>query len=79
MTAIPPPLVHAVRPVYARLLRAAYGSRGLPWRINGERFRIDPGVRHLMPHENERTLFQFLRREIVPGSVVFDIGSFLGT
>jgi FkbM family methyltransferase len=72
-------VVGAVRPAYARLLQAVYGSRGLPWRINGEPIRIDPSVRHLAPRENERVLFDYLRANIAPGDVVFDIGSFLGT
>ncbi len=68
-----------LRPLYAGWLRAAYGRRGLPWHVNGESFRIDPSVRHLVPHESEASLFQFLRSGIRPGDVVLDIGAFLGT
>jgi FkbM family methyltransferase len=35
-------------------------------------------VRRFIPHENETTLFAFLRDHIQPGDLVFDIGSFLG-
>jgi len=71
-------LVRTLRPAYSRCLRAAYGRRGLPWSVNGERVRIDPDVRHLMPRENEPDLHRFLRDNIRPGDVVFDIGAFLG-
>jgi FkbM family methyltransferase len=69
---------HALRALYGVGLRAAFGRRGLPWRVNGETFRIDPRVRRFVPHESETTLFAFLREHIRPGDVVFDIGSFLG-
>ena len=72
------PIVRALRPTYGLALRAVYGRRGLPWRVNGEQFRIDPRVRRYMPHENERHLFAFLREHICPGDVIFDLGSFLG-
>jgi FkbM family methyltransferase len=72
-------LVRALRPAYARWLRAAYGRRGLPWHINGEPIRIDPDARHLVPQENERPLFEYLRQHISPGDVVLDIGAFIGT
>lgn len=71
--------VGVLRPAYAAWLRAVYGRRGLPWRINGEPLRIDPSVRHMVPRENERPLFDYLRSHIQPGDVVFDIGAFLGT
>lgn len=71
-------IVRTLQPLYGLGLRAAYGRRGLPWRVNGQLFRIDPRVRRLVPHENEAALFEFLRVNIRPGDVVFDIGSFLG-
>jgi len=70
--------VAVLRPLYAGWLRTAYGRRGLPWHVNGEPLRIDPSVRHLIPHESENSLFQFLRRQIRAGDVVLDIGAFFG-
>jgi FkbM family methyltransferase len=51
----------------------------LPWHLNGEPLRIDPTVRHMIPQENERPLFDYLRTSIRRGDLVFDIGAFLGT
>ena len=70
--------VSMLRPIYSRWLRTAYGRHGVPWHVNGEPIRIDPDARHLVPHDNELALFQFLRDQIAPGDVVFDIGAFLG-
>jgi FkbM family methyltransferase len=70
--------VAMLRPIYSAYLGAAYGRRGMPWRVNGELLRIDPRARHLIPQENERPLFEFLRAGIRPGDTVFDIGAFLG-
>jgi len=71
--------VRMVRPLYSAWLNAAYGRRGMPWRLNGEGLRIHPTVRHLIPQENERPLFEYLRSAIRPGDLDFDIGAFLGT
>jgi FkbM family methyltransferase len=71
--------VRALRPLYAFCLHAAYGGRGIPWHVNGEAIRIDPRVRHLIPHENERPLFDFFRRHVRQGDFVLDVGAFLGT
>ena len=71
--------VRILRPAYAAWLNAAYGRRGMPWRLNGEPLRIHPTVRHLIPQENERSLFDYLRSAMRPGDLVFDIGAFLGT
>lgn len=72
-------VISALQPVYARYLNAVCGRRGLPWHVNGERLRIHPSTRHLLPHENEPALFAFLREQVQPGQVVLDIGAFLGT
>lgn len=50
----------------------------MPWRVHDEIVRIDPGVRHLVPHASEDALFEFLKRHVMPGDIVLDIGSFLG-
>ena len=71
-------IVRALRPLHTRWLRTRYRHRGMPWEVNGERLRIDPDSRHLVPRRSEVPLFEFLRDGIRPGAVVLDIGSFLG-
>lgn len=66
------------RRAYAGLLRARFGRTGMPWRVHDDTVRIDPRVRHLVPHDSEEALHRFIRRAIVPGDVVLDVGSFLG-
>ena len=68
----------AAQRAYAVALRARYGRAGMPWRVHDEIVRIDPRVRHLVPHASENALFQFIHREVAPGDVVLDVGAFLG-
>lgn len=63
---------------YGRMLDALYSKRGLPWRVHDEIVRIDPRVRHLVPHEPEPALVSFLKQTIGPGDVVLDVGAFAG-
>lgn len=63
---------------YGQMLRAIYSRQGLPWAVHGEVVRIDPQARHLVPHEAETALFEFLGRTIRPGDVVLDVGAFVG-
>lgn len=63
---------------YGRVLRALYSRRGLPWKVHDQVIRIDPRVRHLVPHEPEPALFEFLEYTIQPGDVVLDVGAFVG-
>jgi FkbM family methyltransferase len=63
---------------YGRTLRALYSRSGLPWNVHDEVVRIHPAVRHLVPHEPEPALFQFLRQTIRQGDVVLDVGAFVG-
>lgn len=68
----------AAQRAYAVVLRARYGRAGMPWRVHDEIVRIDPRVRHLVPHGSENALFQFIHRAVAPGDVVLDVGAFLG-
>lgn len=70
--------VRAGRAVYSRCFWWIAAERGIKWRVNGEIIRIDPRVRHLIPHVNEPVLFDFLRSHIRSGDIILDIGSFIG-
>lgn len=50
----------------------------MPWRVHDHSIRIDPRVRRLVPHDSEEALYRFIQREVVPGAIVLDVGSFLG-
>jgi FkbM family methyltransferase len=67
-----------VQRVYAAGLRARYSRTGMPWQVHDQTVRIDPTVRHLVPHASEAALFAFIKRHVTTGDVVLDVGSFLG-
>jgi FkbM family methyltransferase len=66
------------RGAYAAALRTRYAHRGMPWRVHDQTVRIDPRVRHLVPHESESALYDFVRSHVAPGAQVLDVGAFLG-
>lgn len=66
------------RAMYSAVLRACYTRTGLPWAVHDAVVRIDPRVRHLVPHANEPEVFRFIHRSIAPGDAVLDVGAFLG-
>lgn len=68
----------AAERAYAIGLRARYGRTGMPWRLHSEIVRIDPAVRHLVPHSSEPALFEFIKGRVSSGETVLDVGSFLG-
>src|SRR5947208_1767698 len=60
----------AAQRVYALALHARYGRAGMPWRVHDLTVRIDPRVRHLVPHVSEPSVFEFVQRTVRPGDVV---------
>jgi FkbM family methyltransferase len=72
------PALAAAQRVYAAGLRARYSRSGMPWRVHDRVVRIDPRVRHFVPHASESALYAFIKRHLSPGDVVLDVGSFLG-
>lgn len=68
----------AAQRAYGAALRTRYGQGGMPWRVHDRTLRIDPALRHLVPHEPEPDLYRFLEIHVTPGSHVLDVGAFLG-
>lgn len=66
------------RRAYALALRGRYGRTGMPWRVHGETIRIDPRLRHLIPHDGEPALYRFIASHVRAGDIVVDLGAFLG-
>ena len=65
-------------PAYGHALRVLYSRTGLPWTVHDQVVRIDPQARHLVPHDGEPALFEFLAHTIRPGDIVLDVGAFVG-
>jgi FkbM family methyltransferase len=78
MSVLGPPAVGPLRRAYGLALRGVYGRAGLPWRVNGETVRIDPRVRHLVPHESEPDVHRVLASVLEAGDTVLDVGAFAG-
>jgi FkbM family methyltransferase len=68
----------AARLAYGAALRTRYSGHGMPWQVHDQTLRIDPAVRHLVPHDSERPLYEFVRSHVAAGTQVLDVGSFLG-
>ena len=68
----------AARRAYGMALRTRYARGGMPWQVHDQTVRIDPRVRHLVPHESEPPLYEFVRSHVAPGGQVLDVGAFLG-
>jgi FkbM family methyltransferase len=75
---MPTTVSRAARRAYATVLQARYARSGLPWAVHDHVVRIDPRVRHLVPHASERPLFEFVRAHVGSGTPVLDVGAFLG-
>jgi FkbM family methyltransferase len=71
-------LVRALRPTYESALDFLNGKRGIEWEINGVPYRIDPHFRHQMSHEYEAQVASFLRTQVMPGQLCFDVGANVG-
>jgi FkbM family methyltransferase len=70
--------VRALRPLYRTLLVRLYGSRGMPWQINGTALRIDPALREHMAQVYDPSVVAWLRPRVKPGQVAWNIGANVG-
>ena len=70
--------VRALRPLYRALLMTVYGTRGMPWQINGTAVRIDPAFRENMGRVYDPSVVAWLRPRVKPGQVVWNVGANVG-
>src|SRR6516165_6318678 len=70
--------VARLRPAYDSLLELCYGRRGLVRVLHGqETIRIRPAHRNAA-EDYEPRVFDYLKKRIQPGDVVFDVGAHVG-
>ncbi len=70
--------VRRLRPVYEWGLEWLSRHRGIPWTINGVTYRADPRYRHMLGHEYDRAVADFLRERVRSGNTCFDVGANVG-
>jgi methyltransferase, FkbM family len=70
--------IRRARPIYEFVLAAFAPSAAVPWSVNGDIYRIDPRFRHMFGHTYESAVASFLRQNVRPGDVCFDIGANVG-
>jgi FkbM family methyltransferase len=70
--------IQAFRPMYESLLDWASLKKGIPWRINGVEYRVDPHHRHRLGHEYDVPVASLLAELIQPGWVCIDVGANVG-
>jgi FkbM family methyltransferase len=71
-------LVKRLRPTYESLLEAGTRRRGIPWKINGETYRVDPRLRHRLGQNYDAPVAAFIRERIRPGALCVDVGANVG-
>lgn len=69
-------LVRRLRPAYQSFLDWYAAGEGVPWKINGVSYRIDP--RYRPAHNYERVLAAFLGERVRPGAISFNVGANVG-
>lgn len=71
-------LVRHFRPVYENVLDRISGRRGIPWKINGVEYRIDPRQRMRLGAAYDAPVARYLQEHVKPGDVCFDVGANVG-
>lgn len=71
-------LARTARPLYEAVLSRASGRNGIPWTINGERYRIDPHYRQQLSEHYEAGVAGYLRQHVHAGDVCVDVGASVG-
>jgi FkbM family methyltransferase len=71
-------LIRQLRPTYESTLQLMSAGRGVPWKINGVPFRVDPHYRNRMSHNYDAPVAIFLSQRVKPGAICFDVGANVG-
>ena len=71
-------LIRGLRPVYETVLDWSHNGSGIPWEINEVTYRIDPRQRHRLGQNYDAPVAAFLRQQVKPGSLCFDVGANVG-
>jgi FkbM family methyltransferase len=71
-------IIRTLRPTYEAALHLAYGGRGIPWEINGQRYRIHPKYRKQLGQQYDSAVGKFISSRMRPGSVCLDVGANVG-
>src|ERR1700693_4408995 len=70
--------IRQLRPAYESTLNVLSIGHGVPWQINGVRFRVDPRYRTCMGHDYDASVALFLSQRVKAGATCFDIGANVG-
>ena len=70
--------IRHLRPVYESFLGWSAHGNGIPWRINGATYRIDPKCRHRLGQSYDAPVAAFLRERVKPGALCIDVGANVG-
>ena len=71
-------LIKTLRPAYESLLGGMHGGNGMPWRVNGIDYRIDPKERPKFGQNYETETAAFLAKRVRSGMVCYDVGANVG-
>jgi FkbM family methyltransferase len=71
-------LIRHLRPGYESLLDVSTNGNGIPWKINGATYRVDPRYRHRLGQNYDAPVAAFIRERIKPGAVCVDVGANVG-
>ena len=71
-------IIKTLRPAYESLLGGIHGGNGIPWRVNGVEYRIDPKERPRFGQNYETETASFLSQRVRSGMVCYDVGANVG-
>jgi FkbM family methyltransferase len=71
-------LIRRLRPAYESLLDVSTKGHGIPWKINGVTYRVDPRYRHHLGQTYDAPVAAFIRERLRPGATCLDVGANVG-